>query len=362
MRQHPPREPSPWPLTGGITLGLLLAGGLWLLLLAGQMGRPHPNHQWVLEAWAHKQARAEALPAPRLLVAGGSSAMFGIDSSRLEATFARPTVNLGVNAGLGLPVILHQTLTVAGAGDTVVMPLEYPLFGHRGEVNQVMNDYYLGQPEALLQAWQLYREALPGYRWLPLIASEAFQIVMQTSPARVLQGYRGLPEGFRVTGTYGAHRLDGHGDQTQTSREQRAPWMRTQAVAEAPRRYGAEHERDAPGWALLRHFQARLRDRDACLVLVPPAFLSHPAYREDPDERHFYATLPEQAARHGLTYRGAPHDFMYPPDAMFDTDYHLVDEARQRNTRKLIEVLTAEQALESVVECPRTPVEERVAG
>lgn len=361
MHQPDDSQGSLWRLLGGISLGIILALGIWMLVLKGQLGHSHPNHQWVLEARDHKQTRAEAIPAPRLLVAGGSSAMFGIDSQQLETTFRRPTLNLGVNAGLGLPVILNQTLEVAEAGDLVIMALEYPLFGYRGEINHVMNDFYLGQPEALLQAWQLYREALPMYRWLPLIASEAFQIVMQTPPARVLQGYRGLPEGFAVTGTYGAHRLDDRGDQTQTSREQRATWMREQAMANAPRQYGAEHVNDAPGWALLRHFQALLQDRGACLVLVPPAFLFHPHYRENPVEQHFYSMLPERAGRHGLTYRGRPYDFMYPAEDMFDTDYHLIDEARQRNTRRLIEALaTPGNSSKPVIECPRATIESGV--
>ncbi|MDR9440842.1 MAG: hypothetical protein RI841_15285 [Halomonas sp.] len=347
-----------WRLLGGIALGLCLAAGLWLLVLAGQLGHPHPSHQWVLEAQAHKQSRAEAISIPRLLVAGGSSAMFGIDSQQLEETFRRPAVNLGVNAGLGLPVILNHTLEVAKAGDVVIMALEYPLFGYNGEINHVMNDFYLGRPEALLDAWRLSREALPLHRWLPLLAREAFQIVMQTSPTRVMQGYRGLPDDFTVSGTYGAHRLDARGDQTGATRQLREPWMAQQVMAEAPRHYGTEHRRNAPGWALLRHFQARLHARGACLILVPPAFLFHPSYQEDSVEQRFYTTLPKQAAEHGLTYRGRPYDFMYPVEDMFNTDFHLVDEARQRNTRRLIKALTSPDNLsEPVIECPRPTIE-----
>lgn len=361
MHQPDDSQGSLWRLLGGISLGIILALGIWMLVLKGQLGHSHPNHQWVLEARDHKQTRAEAIPAPRLLVAGGSSAMFGIDSQQLETTFRRPTLNLGVNAGLGLPVILNQTLEVAEAGDLVIMALEYPLFGYRGEINHVMNDFYLGQPEELLQAWRLYRDALPGYRWLPLVAREAFQIVMQTPLTRVVQGYRGLPDGFTVKGTYGAHRLDIHGDQTGTSRRLRKAWMLQQATAEAPRQYGADHADNAPGWALLRHFQERLQDRGACLVLVPPAFLFHSHYRENPVERRFYSTLPAQAAGHGLPYRGRPFDFMYPAEDMFDTDFHLVDEARRRNTRRLIEVLTAPgNPSEPVIECPRATIESGV--
>lgn len=344
-------------MLGGVALGLSLALVAWLLILLGQLGQPHPGNQWMLEALTHKQQRAAAQTEPQLVIAGGSSAMFGVDSQQLGQAFGRPAVNLGVNAGLGLPVILNQTLASVKAGDVVILVLEYPLFSYSGKINHVMNDFYLSQPGTLLAAWQLSYQALPLYRWLPLVVREAFQVVMQTSAKRVWQGYRGLPAGFSVAGTYGAHRLDAYGDQTQTLRQFREPWMAQQVVADVPRHYGADHHRNAPGWALLDYFQAQLHVREACLVVVPPAFLFHPYYREDPAERRFYETLPEQAGEHGLVYRGRPYDFMYPAKDMFDTDFHLVDEARSRNTQQLIKALTSpDKASEPVIECSRPTI------
>jgi hypothetical protein len=348
-------------MANAIALGLALGLTAWLLVLAGQLGRPHPDIQWIREAEVYKQARAAARKEPGLLVAGGSSAMFGIDSRQLEQALGRPVINLGVNAGLGLPAILSQALASAEPGDTVMLALEYPLFSYHGEVNHVMNSYYLSHPERMWDAWQLSREALPLSRWLPLVAYEAWQIVMQTSVERVWQGYRGLPEGFVVSGTYGTHRLDEHGDQTATSRQRREPWMAQQAVADAPRHYGAEYRENAPGWALLRYFQAQLQARDACLIIVPPAFLQHPLYHDAPEEQRFYTTLAQQTAAHGLHYRGRPYDFMHPADDMFDTDYHLVDEARRRNTQRLIDLLAPKHALAPPVDCSHQTIKPRMA-
>lgn len=351
------RKKPLWLIVGGIVLGLSLAFVIWLVVLLGQLGKPHPDHQWALEAQAYKQQRAVEQMKPQLVIAGGSSAMFGIDSQQLGQAFERPAVNLGVNAGLGLPVILNQTLASVKSGDVVILALEYPLFSYDGKINHVMNDFYLSQPGALLAAWQLSYQALPLYRWLPLVVQEAAQLVMQTSAHRVWQGYRGLPDGFSVAGTYGAHRLNAYGDQTQTSRQFREPWMAQQVIADVPHQYGAEHHRNAPGWALLGYFQAKLHERGACLVMVPPAFLAHSYYREAPTERRFYETLPEQASEHGLVYRGRPYDFMYPTKDMFDTDFHLVDEARNRNTQKLINTLTSpDNGFEPVVECSRPAI------
>lgn len=358
---HEHSQTSATALAWGIALGLVLAVSIWGLAIAGQLGRAHPNNQWVMEAWAHKQAHATTLNSSRLLVTGGSSAMFGVNSSMLEDTYSVPAVNLGVNAGLGLPIILNQMLSIARPGDLVIITLEYPLFNHNGDINHVMNDFYLSRPKELLLAWSLYREAMPWHRWLPLMAYEIFQIIMQTSPARLVQGYRGLPEGFFVSGTYGAHHLDLRGDQTHTSRSQRQPWMTQQVVAASPHHYGAEHDEEAPGWALLRHAQDQLRAQGSCLVLVPPALLFHSTYRDDPVESEFYARLPETASRHGLSYLGEPKAFMYSVDDMFDTDYHLTDEARQAHTRRLIDVLGApDSGFDALIERTCQPIEARI--
>lgn len=308
-------------------------------MIAGQLGQPHPSNQWIIEAWEHKKTRAESISEPRILVAGGSNAMFGISSPLLEKTLERPVANLGVNAGLGLPVIIDQTLSVAKSRDIVIMALEYPLFNHYGKINHVMNNFYLSKPTSLWRAWKLYLEALPWHKSLSMILYEAFQILMQTSPSRLAEGYRGLPEGFVVSGTYGAHRLDSHGDQTQTSRELRTPGMARHVVHESPRHYGAQHLNDGPAWSLLMNLKTTLQQRGVYLVLVPPAFLFHPSYQSDPVEEAFYTSLPSLAEKNGLLYAGQPFDFMYLPEDMFDTDFHLVDEARTVHTGKLIDVL-----------------------
>lgn len=266
--------------------------------------------------------------------------MFSINSFILEKKLGLPTVNLGVNAGLGLPVILEKTLDVVESGDVVIIPLEYPLYSYDGDINQVMRDYYLSSPMAYYQAMRLVRASLPRWQFVKVVAKELFQIFMQTPLKRVIQGYAGLPDDFTVTGTYGPHHLDSRGDQTHSSIAEREIWMK-QGVAQLPARsYGASFSPQAPGWAMLQHFQSQVRKRGACLLFVPPAFRFDPLYQENPTEHAFYKKLPSIARHHGLAFVGEPFDFMYGDGAMFDTDYHLVSEARDANTRRLLAVLT----------------------
>ena len=91
-------------------------------LWAGQLGKAQSNNQWINEAIAYKTQLAHALSSPKIVVVAGSGAMFGIDSGTLETAYGRPAVNLGVNAGISLPAILHNAIPAIGPGDLVLLP------------------------------------------------------------------------------------------------------------------------------------------------------------------------------------------------------------------------------------------------
>ncbi len=66
-----------------------------------------------------------------------------------------------------------------------------------------------------------------------------------------------------------------------------------------------------------------------------------PLYTESPIEAAYYAGLPARARRAGLFWVGEPLEAMYDADDFFDTNFHLVDEARVRHTNLLIAWLGA---------------------
>ncbi|WNL40121.1 hypothetical protein RN346_06040 [Halomonas sp. PAMB 3232] len=296
---------------------------LWLLLWAGQLGRAHPNNAWIEGALSYKLARAEALPSPKILIVAGSSAMFGIDSGALETAFGRPAVNLGVNAGLSLPVILASAEPVIEAGDLVLLPLEYSLYNRNEAVSASLVHWANSHPEAL---W-----ALPLKRALGVIA--------QTSLRRLLEGYRGVPEGFTVSGDYGAHHLDRRGDQTGTARARREPrhWRFLNSLPAET--YGETARRGRFDGQTLRAFRDSVLVRGACPIFLPAPLLYKLHYADAPIEAAFYANLPTRVRRAGLMWMGTPEAAMYEADDFFDTNFHLVDEARARHTQRLIEWL-----------------------
>lgn len=309
-------------LTGLLVGACLFALG-WIALVAGQLGKPFVNNLWVEGAYAQKLAQAKVIRQPKLVVVAGSNAMFGIHSPTLAQAVGRPVINLGVNAGILSPYLLIYARQAVKPGDWVLLPLEYPLYHDRFEVNQVFLEYWLSHPVT--------------YGLNPLRLA---RLLAETPLLRVVQGYQGVPAGFQVAGLYGAQHLDANGDQSLSAHAQRSEALFSGARDSAVQHYGDQASAFNGSWPMWQAFARDVRAAGGCAVFVPPAMLDRAAYHQDPMEAAFYKGLPSEAARHGLLYVGEPLAFMYPTDAFFDTNYHLTAEMRLMHTQRLAQLLS----------------------
>ncbi|MBT2800999.1 hypothetical protein J7J49_06665 [Halomonas sp. ISL-56] len=307
----------------GMAAGGLVILILWVVFWAGQLGRPHPNNEWIIQSISYKQKIANELLSPKIVVLAGSGAMFGINSTYLEETYGRPAVNLGVNAGISLPVILNSAEHIIQSGDLVLLPLEYPLYNRKEAVSSSLIHWANSYPRTFLQ--------------LPL--KRALEVFAKTSFSRILEGYRGLPEGFTVSGDYGVQHQDEHGDQIGTDRalrEERHWNFLNSLPAET---YGKALREGSFDWVRLRRFRDELLARGACPVFLPPPLLFKPSYVASPTEADFYETLPFKATSEGLFWLGRPTEAMRDANAFFDTNFHLVNEARLDYTKQIVDWL-----------------------
>lgn len=304
----------------GVATGGFVVLALWVVFWAGQLGRPHPNNEWINGAISYKQKIADTLPSPKIIVLAGSGAMFGINSALLEDTYDRPAVNLGVNAGISLPVILSTAKNIVRPGDLVLLPLEYPLYNREEAVSSSLIHWANSHPDTFFQ--------------LPL--KRSIEVFAKTSFTRILEGYRGLPEGFEVSGDYGVQRLDEHGDQILTERALREErhWKFLNALPDET--YGKALSEGSFDWVRLRQFRDELLAQGACPIFMPPPMLFQRSYVESLAEAHFYQTLPHRATSQGLYWLGKPREAMRDANDFFDTNFHLVDEARQDYTQQII--------------------------
>lgn len=322
------------PVTNGqFGKGLLLGGALFMVLwgiaFGFSLGRPHVNNAWVDQAYEKKFERVDELgPRPKVIVVAGSAAMFGIDSRQLGLALDRPVVNLGVNAGIGPIHIIERVRSAINPGDTVLLPLEYPLYIFDWDINQVFLDYLLSYPQSIVsEPWHFW----PRVLWL-------------TSLERVYQAYHGIPDDFHVQGLYGPHNLDRNGDQINSALSDRVASIHAGALNSQVERYGRVFKREAHGWRLWLKFHRDIVGQGSCVLFVPPPMLDRAEYHDDPEEGRFYRHFADVVREAGLPYAGQPYDFMYPADWFFDTNYHLVAERKSSYTQA-VAALTQSQSL-----------------
>ena len=71
-----------------------------------------------------KYERLNTVEGPKVVVVGGSSVAFGLDSEKLEEYIGMPVVNFGLYAALGTKVMLDMSESGIGEGDIVIISPE----------------------------------------------------------------------------------------------------------------------------------------------------------------------------------------------------------------------------------------------
>ncbi|MCH8621924.1 hypothetical protein [Undibacterium sp. TS12] len=308
----------------GMTGAFLTLSLAWIIGIKYQLGAPTASSRWVFDAYQHKIQAAQRSAGPRVLIVAGSNALFGINSGMLEDYWHKPVINLGVNAGLGLPYILDVSRRLAKPGDIILMPMEYALYLDDGKANSQIIDYVMARD-------------LDYWRSLP--RTEQLRFAAGLGADRLLHGLRHLPDGPVTSGTYGAHHLDARGDQTHSSPAERTPADIAAVQASKAWDYAHRANTETGGWSSMAAYAQWARANQICLIAVPTVLLHHNKYDANPEDRAFYAQLPQRLGKLGIEYLGKPRDFMYPVNLFFDTDHHLQDWARDKHTASLIALL-----------------------
>lgn len=94
-------------------------------LLVYEVGMPEAYGDSYYAALSLKSERLDSLQTPKLVVIGGSSTAFGIDSKIAEKELGMPCVNFGLYAAFGLKCMLDLSLDSLGEGDIAVIAPEY---------------------------------------------------------------------------------------------------------------------------------------------------------------------------------------------------------------------------------------------
>ena len=111
----------------GLALGFLAYYASVLILLT--IGAPIPAEYWLCQMLAIKKEllRAQA-GKQKIILAGGSSTLFGVNAQDASKQLNMPVINFGLHAGLRLEEILWQLSSVVEPHDIVILLLEPPYF------------------------------------------------------------------------------------------------------------------------------------------------------------------------------------------------------------------------------------------
>ena len=192
----------------GIILGFSFISLGWAFLIYNQIGKATLSSQWIYDAYSKKTAIASTIDSNKIVFVGGSNLLFGVNCKTIERQFNIPTVNYGVNAGLLLPYTLYAARKVLKRGDFVVLALEYPMFNYDGKQNEQIIDYTYSRD------FLFFKE---------LYLREKIFLFFETTLDRLIEGYKETGGTPVLSGTYGIHNIDDHGDQINTSQKDMTP-------------------------------------------------------------------------------------------------------------------------------------------
>ena len=298
-------------------LALLLAGPAFLLGCG--FGLPAQYDESFLGELSDKCALLEQSPSPRIILVGGSSLAFGVDSALLEKEFPGYTVvNFGLYAALGTQLMLELSDGQFREGDIVILSPE--------QQAQTLSCYFNAEA-----AWQ----ALDGdFALLARLDPSHFGALLGQFPyfaARklnyFLRGEKPVPEGV-----YRHASFDSRGDVRADTPANIMPggWDQNTPVLLEPGVLDADFVEFVNTWA------ARAAEQGA-QVYYRFCPMNAAAVQGDPDA--YYDFLRGQL---DFPILGDPNACVLDPAWFYDTNFHLNSAGRQLNTRTLVRDLKAQ--------------------
>ena len=315
----------------GLASGLALAFGVFFGLVYWQLGAPTVMSYWSHDLNTRKQARAASIHEPKLLIVGGSGALFGINARRLQTELGVPTVNLGTHAVLQTAYILNLARKAARPGDTVLLALEYELYEHG---NATMNQW----TDPLFIDFMMARD--PAYfRSLP--AANQFNLAMRMSLDRLKRGIKDKLHppswpGFPEYSPYDPKSVDEYGDMTGNTRTNIPSYAPTIFKASGTLASGLTKTR--AGLTEIREFVAWAKANQIRVLAVFPNLCTDPVY-EAPKAQRTAANITTFFESQGVPMLGGYRDALLPRSEFYDTSYHLTQEAAAARTQRLVPLL-----------------------
>lgn len=304
---------------------------------------PIPAEYWVREAIVIKRYLAGRISSPKIVVLGGSSVLFGVDTAQMEEALHVPAFNLGLHASLPLADVLEEGRRAARPGDVLVLALEAHYYSPRPSWSpwQVTNAVAWNPASLDALSWwrrlEVFAVAAPPDLWWELLRAGVERKIDS-------RAHRAAELALAADSVLIGHYLEG--DQREENNPYQAwdldrlgnlPSFRGTRLREGGRSAALPAAIDAEDKELLAGFIAEMASRRVRVV-----FAYSPYYIEGTPEEGWGAA--EEAFRKSAQEIGGEvidrrDQLFFPKDLFYDYRYHLNAEGRALRTRILIESL-----------------------
>ncbi|MFZ1333090.1 MAG: hypothetical protein WAR83_12915 [Flavobacteriales bacterium] len=280
--------------------GVLL---MWLL--------PNAQQSNYFDALIDKHARLDSIASPKVIVIGGSSATFGINSEQLEANLCRPVVNLSLHAALGFGFARREIHGKISKNDLVMVCLEQATITDPDPDNYELASAFTRYPKSL---------SYMRYDQWPKVFLSAVVLRLRASWALFMDPGRAM----KYEPIYRADAVNAYGD------------MVGYDVLPVIDTLPLEHMRfESPSIGpefrpLMDDLGSEAKRVGANVVFVWPA-IARSSYNAPRDEALF-----RELQEMNITLVGKPDQCVYPDSAFLDTPYHLKLWGRNARTEKLV--------------------------
>ncbi len=259
-----------------------------------------------------KDSLLQNIPAPRIILVGGSNLSFGINSKMIHDSLFRNPINTGINANIGIIYMMDNTIRYVEEGDVVIVSPEYEQF----------TSIAYGGEELLRTVTNYSVDKLKDLRNKQLLSISKYIVKYSLSKYRPIEYTQ-----YRENKIYGVNSFNEFGDAC-------GHWGLESTYF--PVSYGGgKLPEDMYIFDQLDSFRNIIEAKGARL------FVTFPGYQGSSFDNNidFITTIADQFKRYEFNLLGTPTRYRIPDSLMFDTPYHLTKEGTDYRTSLLIEDL-----------------------
>lgn len=288
------------------------------------LGKYQKAEHWLKNIHEIKTYRASTLNSPKLIIAGGSNGLLGINSKLLSNETGLPAVNLAGHAGMSFNFQGEQALHSAQDGDIVIMPLEYSYYSQTSTKTDVDiknmeswgHEYIKGS--SIKEKYNYFRHSTLS----SLVSRIATDTQLPVDPIEIALTHSNQTKSTEIIDWVGYNykSMNFLGDILSDN----PPTPLIASIAEKGEKYLDTPTPTSQFIEDAKRLSAALEDKGASLYFTWPTSMKNKLFnmnsKPDLDQA---LTLKNNLIRLGFNYICSPADFNFPPENFFDTRYHL---------------------------------------